>query len=75
MKLVRLGSDGFPQLGVVAGNAVVRIRSFASMLDIIAAGADGLDRIRAEISVSNDRTALVAAVVISPADGKCPAQA
>jgi 2-keto-4-pentenoate hydratase/2-oxohepta-3-ene-1,7-dioic acid hydratase in catechol pathway len=66
MKLVRFKSGCFPQLGVVDGDEVVPVRSFSSMLDLIAAGTDGLDRVRKETSLSNEKIPLTDVRLLAP---------
>ena len=48
MRLVRYDRGGQPALGVVRADAIVPFTSFATMLSLIEAGAEGLERVRAE---------------------------
>ena len=48
MRLVRYDRGGQPALGVVRADAIVPFTSFATMLSLIEAGPEGLERVRAE---------------------------
>ena len=66
MKLVRFDRGGQPALGVVKADAIVPFKAFATMLSLIEAGAEGLERVRAEIDAGTPEILVANARLLAP---------
>lgn len=66
MKLVRYAVDGGARLGVVDGERVVRVTSFATMLQLVEAGEAGLEAVRKEIASATEGNPLTDVRLLAP---------
>ena len=66
MKLVRFDRGGQPALGVVKADSIVPFTGFATMLSLIEAGPEGLDRVRAETDAAAPACSVADATLLAP---------
>lgn len=66
MRLVRYESNGSIKLGAVAGDRVVPITRFATMLELIAAGSEGLEIVEQELNSGQAAIALAELKLCAP---------
>jgi 2-keto-4-pentenoate hydratase/2-oxohepta-3-ene-1,7-dioic acid hydratase in catechol pathway len=66
MKLARYKTDGGPALAAVVEEKIVPIQSFATMMELISAGAQGLERVRNEIDGATSHIPLETVELLCP---------
>lgn len=66
MKLVRFARDGAAAVGVVEKDAITPITAYPTMLALIEAGADGLERVRVEVATGGRTVPLADAKLLAP---------
>ena len=66
MKLVRFAQEDEAAIGVVDGDAITPVRAFPTMLSLIEAGAEGLERVRAETAAGGRTIPLADVKLLAP---------